>query len=92
MNEWELMMVAEDIEEGDTVLIENTVGSSLLAVYCGRTGKFTLKVVDSDKVERKFKTTTLEEIGGNHYIVGKSKEALNLSLTREVDIGEKVTN
>lgn len=70
-SEWELLTIAEDIEQGDHVMVESDDGedpTSMMFVKCST--KYVL-LKDNNGELIKFSTTTLEELEGNRYITGK---------------------
>ena len=77
MNEWELMEVAEGIEEGDTLTVEDDSGEVDLMVFVKREGRFLL-LKDIDSKEFFFSALNLEEHRGYRYITGKSDEEIQI--------------
>lgn len=69
-NEWELLEISEDIEQGDTIVIDDD-GEEIVMIFVKYTkGVVTLRKGDS---VRKFRASSLEEIDGNACIVGKNE-------------------
>jgi hypothetical protein len=73
--EWELLAIAEDIEQGDDVLVENTdTGDEIIMSYVKYANKC-IYLKDADKNILKFNPETLEckEEDLNYLIVGANK-------------------
>ncbi len=75
-NEWELLVVAEDIEPGDTLVVERDSGTPELMVFVEESENNTVILKDANGSEFSFSVNTLEEYGGYRFIVGKSDEEL----------------
>jgi hypothetical protein len=73
-SEWELLEISEDIEPGDMVTVESDTGEDTL-IFVKQKNQHTLvlKEVVGGKI-RHFSTQSLEEIGGDYIITGKSNE------------------
>jgi len=76
MSEWELLEITEEIEPGDTLVIEHEGVEQLLVFKKFDAG--IIYMVDSARKTRRFRGTSLEEIGGSGFILRKSEEALSL--------------
>lgn len=74
--EWELLTIAEDIEIGDTISVEDENGNTIDMVYTGTTKKGVK--LKSDGEVKIFSQDSLEEIGGYCVIVGKSENEVRL--------------
>lgn len=83
MTEWDLLVTAEGIEEGDTLRVELDQRIEDM-VYVGMEAKSIVALVDRHGTRRLFKTTTLEGWGSSGYIMGISKNQLKLSDLRRV--------
>lgn len=73
-NEWELLEIAEDIEQGDTIEVDEDGDTQLMVFVKYSRNKVTLR--DASGGLLIFLATTLEEVEGNRYIIGKSEEEL----------------
>ena len=75
MTEWELLCVAEDIEQGDSIEVELEDGSSEPMVFC-KTFKGSVILRNANKDLRRYSQATLEclEEDDGSYILGKSPE------------------
>jgi hypothetical protein len=78
MDEWELMMVSQNIETGDTVDIEDEDGLVFPAVYIGYSTRYTIRFMEQSGKIHLFKALTLESTKGEKYIKGLSKCSLSL--------------
>jgi hypothetical protein len=77
MTEWELLVAAEDIEQGDSIKVDLEDGNSTSMVFISATGS-KVKLLDQDGAYHSYSTSSLEELGdGNSFITGKSDEELN---------------
>ncbi|MEM4379107.1 MAG: hypothetical protein QXL01_00270 [Thermoplasmatales archaeon] len=70
-NEWELLEISENIEQGDLISVEDDEGYSKLYVYVKSSGKLVYLKCPQTKEIRKFSAESLEEIDGEGYITGK---------------------
>lgn len=70
-SEWELFEIAEDIEPGDCVTVEDGDGGINKCIYVKASGKFVFLRDVSTKETKKFSAESLEEIEGDGYITGK---------------------
>lgn len=77
-SEWELMAISEDIEPGDTVIVESDDGEELL-VFVQEKNKNVILFRDADGEIRQFSQSSLEEIGGSAMITGKSNVELSIN-------------
>ena len=77
-NEWELLVLAEDIEPGDTLVVERDSGEMDLMIYVREKTNKAVLLKDREGKETPFSTQTLEENGGYRYIVGKSDTDLKI--------------
>lgn len=68
-NEWELLAIAEDIEQGDSVVIDDE-GEEIEMIFVKyERGAVHLR---SGDVRRKFRAVSLEEADGTAYILRKA--------------------
>lgn len=70
-SEWELLEIAEELEPGDFVAVENTDGSIDKCIYVKDTGKVLFLKNVTDKEIREFNTDSLEELGGPGCVTGR---------------------
>lgn len=75
--EWELLTIAEDIEVGDTVAVENEDGDTVPMVFMSLGRKGVVTLMDREGENHLFSQDSLEEIGGYSVITGKSEEELS---------------
>ena len=75
--EWELLVISQDVEEGDTLRVEIDQHVEDM-VYVGSEYPNILTLVDQYGTKRYFKTSTLEGWGGPGYILGKSQNTMKL--------------
>lgn len=71
MNEWELLEIADDIEPGDSLAVESDEGSEVMIFKRYINGMVWCR--DESGTTRKFRASSLEEIGGSGYITGKAE-------------------
>jgi len=77
LSEWELLVAAEDIEEGDCVDVDLEDGTSTAMVFISAK-KGSVKLLDQEGTYRTYSTQSLEELGdGNSFITGKSEVVLD---------------
>jgi hypothetical protein len=76
LSEWELLVAAEDIEQGDTLDVELEDGTPVQMVYL-KAEKGTVKLLDVEGTTRSYSQSSLEEMKGYSFITGKSDERLN---------------
>lgn len=76
-SEWELMLAAEGIEQGDTVKVELESGETVSMVYLS-VERGRVKLRDSGGTTRRFSASSLEEVDGEATIAGKSDEEMSL--------------
>lgn len=81
-SEWDLFIMEEDLEVGDTVEIDDGPDKKTLAVYRGMKTRYTVWTTDENGKDRMFKANTLEEIRGRGFLLGKSKKELRLGKTQ----------
>lgn len=72
-NEWELLMIADDIEPGDTIVVEDSeTGESHEMIYVKQPDRKTVALRGQDGATKRFSASSLEELDGECVIVGKS--------------------
>lgn len=76
LNEWELLVTAEDIEQGDTLDVELEDGTPVQMVLL-KAEKGVIKLLDVEGTTRSYSMSSLEELKGYSFITGKSDERLN---------------
>lgn len=76
MNEWELLVAAEDIEPGDAIQVDLEDGNTTAMVFMGLS-RGNVKLLDQDGRMRRYSAASLEELKGDSYITGKSEEELS---------------
>lgn len=77
LSEWELLVAAEDIEEGDCVDVDLEDGTSVAMIFMSAK-KGSVRLLDQEGNFRSYSTQSLEELGDGHsFITGKSEEVLN---------------
>lgn len=78
LNEWELLVAAEDIEPGNTIAVELESGDSADMVFIG-VEKGAVKLMDQEGQYWRYSPQSLEELGGYgySYITGKSEHELD---------------
>jgi len=76
LNEWELLVAADDIEPGDTLNVEGDDDETMVFVSYG---KGVVQLKDKTRKIRKFHGSSLEEVDGSAYITGKSEDELDLT-------------
>lgn len=76
-SEWELMLVAEGIEQGDTVSVELETGHVEPMVYLS-VSRGSVRLRDQRGAIHKFSASSLEEVDGASSIKGKSEETLSI--------------
>ncbi len=81
--EWELLVVAEDLEPGDTLRVETGDGEEVLMVLSSSwTNLGVVILIDEYGRQHHYNTLTLEEREGDSFILGKSEEHLSLRRKR----------
>ena len=74
LSEWGLLAVAEDIEQGDLVVVESDDGEDTEhMMFVKETGKTVLLKNKFNEII-KFSINTLEEVEGNRYVTGKAPD------------------
>jgi magnesium-transporting ATPase (P-type) len=76
-SEWELLVIAEDIEPGDSILVEEEDGSSADMVFIKVRPRGVVELLDIDGSSRLYSASSLEELKGYSCIVGKSDAGLS---------------
>ena len=76
MTEWELLEVAEDIEPGDTLIVERD-GTEHKMVF-SKVDSGYVYLIDADRKTHKFRSSSMEQVGGSGFILRKSEEPLSL--------------
>lgn len=71
-NEWELLAIAEDIEQGDEVLVELENGEQTVMIFIKEKGRGTIELKDETGEKRYFSSSNLEEKNGYAFILGKA--------------------
>jgi serine phosphatase RsbU (regulator of sigma subunit) len=74
--EWDLLVIAEDIEPGDTLIYEKD-GIEHKTVFC-KIEAGIIYTKEGRGAVRKFRASSLEEVKGSAFLVRKSDEALLL--------------
>lgn len=74
--EWDLLVIAEDIEPGDTLVYEKD-GVEHLTVFC-KIDAGIIYTKEGRGAVRKFRASSLEEVKGSAYLVRKSDQVLTL--------------
>lgn len=69
-NEWELLVIADDIEQGDLVCV--TDGDTDTTMIFVKYERKLVHLKDSEDRIRKFKAASLEELDGEAFITGKA--------------------
>jgi hypothetical protein len=73
-SEWELLKIAEDIEQGDKVLVESDDGEpSESMIFMKDSGKIIVLRDKSGEIH-KFSSSTLESVENNRYISRKAED------------------
>jgi len=76
-SEWALLVIAEDIEVGDTISVESEEGATEDMVFIGESKKG-VKLKDVTGEVHYFSEDSLEEVNGYRVISGKSENELRL--------------
>lgn len=71
--EWDLLVVAEEIEQGDVLVVEAD-GDTEEMVFVKEKDSKTIILKDKTKTQRFFSKHSLEERGGDYVILGKKEE------------------
>jgi len=72
--EWDLLVIAEGIEQGSTIIVENDHGEEEYFVFVKEKDGKTIILKDSEKDQYLFSKISLEEVGGNRFITGAVEE------------------
>ena len=76
--EWDLLLLAEGIEVGDTLEVENAKGEKLNMLFMGEESKFLVTLLDSKKKKHIFRKVTLDSPKEKLFIVGLSNTPMRL--------------
>jgi len=73
-NEWELLVLADDVQPGDSLSIEDDSGNSETMTFVKNGPKNTVILKDANGDLLTFSAANLEEVRGYRYIIGKDNE------------------
>ena len=85
LSEWELLKITDDVDEGDTLSIGNSLNSKMeSAILMGHKNQHTVILLDTSGKERYFNIHDLSERGRKtYYIAGKAIKQLKVSDIRK---------
>lgn len=76
MNEWDLLVAAEDVEPGDTLEVELEDGETTQMVFL-KAEKGAIKLLTIEGETKFYSQISLEEMKGYSFITGKSEDRLD---------------